>query len=79
MRSSISQWRKEEIFALEMPVLDIPVLKTTDKKAVVSAEPGSWLASLSKVFSLSPKMAFGTAAFAVLAVCVGLTLVILNF
>lgn len=81
VRSSISEWRNEEIFALEMPALEIPILKTVNfiDKSTVSAESGSWLANLRNLFSLSPKLAFGSAAFAVLFVCVGLTLVILNF
>jgi hypothetical protein len=81
VRSSIEEWRKEEIFALEMPALEIPLLKTANvaEKAPISAESNSWLADLRRLFSFSPKFAFASAAFAVLAVCVGLAFVVINF
>lgn len=81
VRSSISEWRKEEIFALELPALEIPSMKTTKvvETSTIAAESGSWLADLRGLFSLSPKLAFGSAAFAFAIVCVGLSLVILNY
>jgi len=77
VRSSIQEWRSEEIFALEMPALEIPVLEA--KKADIQAKTGSWLDGLRRLFSLSPKMAFGSVAFAALLVCAGLTFIILNY
>ena len=79
VRSSISEWRNEEIFALELPALEIPSMKTTKvvETATVPAASGSWLDNLRGLFSLSPKLAFGSAAFAV--VCVGLILVFLKY
>jgi hypothetical protein len=77
VRSSIQEWRSEEIFALEMPALEIPVLAA--QKSDIPAETGSWLDGLRRLFSLSPKMAFGSVAFAALVVCAGLTLIILNY
>jgi Putative zinc-finger len=73
VRSSIQEWRNEEIFALEMPALEIPALKT----ATVERESSSWLENLKRVFSFSPKFAFG--ALAALVICAGLVVLALNF
>jgi hypothetical protein len=80
VRSSIQEWRNEEIFALEMPALEIPHLQTANfaGNSAVSDDSDSWLDQIRKIFTLSPKLAFGSAAFAVLAVCAGLGLIIFN-
>ena len=78
VRSSISQWRIEEISALEMPALEIPLWQST---GVVKTENVrvSWLENLKRVFSLSPKLAFGSAALAAVIACAGLVFIALNF
>lgn len=78
VRSSIQEWRREEIFALEMPALEIPHLQPVKiaGNSAASENSGSWLDRIQKIFTLSPKLAFGSAAFAVLAICVGLGLTV---
>lgn len=63
VRSSIGEWRKEEIFALDAPALQIPVMQT------VKSEKSSWFDEFRKLFTFTPAWAAG---FAVLLVCVGL-------
>lgn len=63
VRSSIGEWRKEEIFALDAPALQIPVMQTVEN------EKSSWFDEFRKLFTLTPAWAAG---FAVLLVCVGL-------
>ncbi|MGC2237386.1 MAG: zf-HC2 domain-containing protein [Pyrinomonadaceae bacterium] len=80
VRSSIQEWRNEEIFSLEMPALEIPHLQPAKlaENSAVSDNSGAWLDRIRTFLTLSPKLAFGSAAFAVLAVCVGLGLFIFN-
>ncbi len=70
VRSSIVEWKKEEFFNLETPSIQIPY------PIAVSAEKQSWLAELRKIFAFSP--AWSTVLAAV-AVCVGLTFLVLSF
>ncbi len=65
VRSSISEWRREELFVLESPALKIPALRPI----VATSEKGTWIDELRKLFSFSPAWAAG---FAVLIICVGL-------
>ncbi len=80
VRSSIEEWKNEEIFAFEMPALDIPRLQSAKaaENSAVSDKSGSRLDRIRTFLTLSPKLAFGSAAFAVLALCVGLGLFIFN-
>ncbi|HEY0426539.1 MAG TPA: zf-HC2 domain-containing protein [Pyrinomonadaceae bacterium] len=81
VRSSIQEWRTEEICSLDMPALEIPALKTAkiEQKTLISNESNSWLETLKRLFALSPRLAFGSIAFIALAACVGLIFVIANF
>lgn len=80
VRSSIQEWRNEEIFALEMPALDISHLQPAKiaEISAVSDNSGSWLDQIRTFLTISPKLAFGSAAFAVLAICAGLGLFFFN-
>jgi hypothetical protein len=81
VRSSISDWRLEEISALAMPALEIPMRHPVDARRNAAPAPasGSWTANLKRLFSLSPKLAFGSLALVAGIVGAGLILVILNF
>lgn len=63
VRSTVSEWRKEEIFALDAPALQVPAIQT------IESEKSSWFDEFRKLFSFTPAWAAG---FAVLLVCVGL-------
>jgi len=63
VRSTVSEWRKEEIFALDAPAVQIPAMQT------VESEKASWFDEFRKLFSFTPAW---TAGFAVLLVCIGL-------
>lgn len=65
VRSSIGEWRKEDIFAFDAPALNIPQLRPV----AVPSENSSWIDSLRKLFSFSPMWAGG---FAALIVALGL-------
>ena len=65
VRSSISEWRKDEFFTLESPALEIPALRPV----VVASEKNSWFDEFRKLFSISPAWATG---FAALILSIGL-------
>lgn len=70
VRSSINEWRKkDEIFTLDAPALEIPNLRTANLAQTVSSEKVSLFDELRKLFTISPAWAAG---FAALIVCVGL-------
>lgn len=81
VRSSVLEWQKEEFSVLKTPEFVFPNEKKKVLRETVSAltKEQSWLTQLRKLFSLSPAWATATSAMAVLAVCVGLILVVLNF
>lgn len=66
VRSSINDWRKDEIFVLDAPMLEFPALRPS---FAVSAEKGSWFDDFKKLFDFSPVWAAG---FAALMICFGL-------
>lgn len=70
VRASIVEWKTEEFLNLETPSINIPY------PIAVATEKQSWLGELRKLFALSPTWA---TAFAVLVVCVGLVLLVVNF
>ncbi|MDQ3179236.1 MAG: hypothetical protein M3Q33_01830 [Acidobacteriota bacterium] len=70
VRSSIVEWKKEVFVNLETPLIKLPY------PIVVSAENHSWLDELRKLFTFSPRLSIVLAA---LAVCVGMTFLMLNF
>ena len=76
VRSSILDWRKE-FSAIEMPAFVLPEAQARQFSETVSIENHSWFGEIRKLFSFTPTWAAG--AGAVLAVCVGLTLLAINF
>ncbi len=80
VRSSIGVWRKE-FSALETPVIEIPYLKLSDfnPNQTVSTVKRSLLADFRSLFSLSPMWKSASAAFAALAVCVGIAFFVFLF
>ncbi|MGI8641162.1 MAG: anti-sigma factor family protein [Pyrinomonadaceae bacterium] len=78
VRSSIQEWRQEEFLQLAIPAMEIPFEKSPEI-SISSTEKRSWLADLRQLLTLSPTWATAATAFAALAVCVGLTLVAVNF
>ncbi len=78
VRSSVQEWRKEEFSQLETPVMKFP-LHQSPETVVTATSKRSRFAELRQLFTLSPTWATAATAFAVLAVCVGLALVGLNF
>jgi hypothetical protein len=80
VRNSISEWRSDEIFALEMPAFDIQVMRTakTSKILTVEAEQNTWFAQIRRFFVFSPKFVFGFGAVVVVTACIAATLVFLN-
>ncbi len=78
VRSSVQEWRNEEFLQLAIPAMEIPFEKFSE--IVISpTEKRSWLADLRQLFTLSPAWTTAATAFAALAICVGLTLVAVNF
>ncbi|MBA3633847.1 MAG: zf-HC2 domain-containing protein [Acidobacteria bacterium] len=77
VRSSVQKWHKE-FLQLETPVMEFP-LHQSPETIVTVTNKRSWFAELRQLFTLSPTWATAATAFAVLAVCVGLALVGLNF
>jgi len=80
VRSPIGDWRKE-FSALETPVIEIPYLKQPNfnTNQTVSTAKRSRLADFRSLFSLSPMWKSASAAFAALAVCVGIALIVFVF
>ncbi|MET0751899.1 MAG: zf-HC2 domain-containing protein, partial [Pyrinomonadaceae bacterium] len=56
VRSSIQEWRNEEIFALQMPALEIPHLQPAKvaENSPVSENSGTWLDRIRTFLTLSP-------------------------
>ncbi len=77
VRSSVQQWRTEEFSPMQTPAMEIPFEKSSEI-SVKSTEKRSWFADLRQLFTLFPAQTM-VAAFAVLAVCIGLTLFAYNF
>lgn len=65
IRSSIGEWRKSVVFALDVPALNIPQLRPV----VVEKEQVSLIDELRKLFTFSPAWVGG---FAALLICLGL-------
>ncbi|MFN2391531.1 MAG: hypothetical protein ABR566_06130 [Pyrinomonadaceae bacterium] len=78
VRSSVLHLR-EEFSTMETPSFVFPTQRRKESGAIVPVENinGSWLNELRKIFSLSP--AWLTTAMAALVICIGLTLIVLNF
>ena len=71
VRSSINEWRKDDLFTLESSALNITESHSakTAKSTVISNKTASWSGELRKLLSISPTWA---AVFAALIVCAGL-------
>ncbi len=80
VRTSVQNWRDQEVLALNMPKLELPVFEAEkpEIKPIIAVESASWLDNLRRLFSVSPKLAFGSVTLAVLAVCGLSALLILN-
>jgi len=78
VRSSISDWRNE-FSTVETPAFVLPFEKEQIlfETVSVSTEKSSWLGELHKIFPITP--AWAATAFAALAICVGLTILVVNF
>ncbi len=78
VRSSISEWRKEEFSFLETPAFNfLPDPTEENTLTRVSAPQNWWEAFKNRIFSPAPVWA--TSAFVALIVCVGLAFIILNY
>jgi hypothetical protein len=66
VRTSLTEWRETEVFALEMPRLENPAIKT--REVVISTTSGSWLDNLRELFAWFPAWKTASVAFAVLIV-----------
>lgn len=71
-RASIQEWRNEEFLPLQNPAIEIPY------PAKVETISRSWFASVRALFSLSPAWTTAATAFAALAICLGLFLVLFS-
>lgn len=71
-RSSIQEWRKEEFLPLQNPVIEIPY------PAKVETISRSWFASVRALFTLSPAWTTAATAFAALAICFGLFVILFS-
>lgn len=78
VRSSVQKWRTEEFLPMQTPAMAIPFEKSP-QISVNSAEKSSWLDDLRQLFALSPAWAATSAAVVLMAVCVGLTFIVINF
>ncbi len=78
VRSSISEWRKEEFSFLETPAFNfLPDPTEENTLTRVSAPQNWWDAFKNRIFLPAPVWA--TSAFAALIVCVGLAFIIFNY
>ncbi len=77
---SINDWKLKEFAQMETPIIQIPYEKVgkASNNHEVSGVTVSWLSGLRKYFSLSPAWSLATASFAILAVCAGIALIVLN-
>lgn len=66
VRTSLTEWRNDEVFALEMPRLENPAIKTS--APVISTTSGSRLDNLRELFAWFPSWKAASVAFAVLIV-----------
>jgi hypothetical protein len=66
VRSSLTEWRNDEVFAIEMPRLENPAIKTSTP--VISTTSSSWLDNLRELFAWFPTWKTASVAFAVLIV-----------
>lgn len=76
VRSSLTEWRNDEVFALEMPRLENPAINTS--ASIVSTVSGSWLERLREVFAWFPALKPASIAFAVLIVFAVLAIFFFN-
>jgi hypothetical protein len=77
VRNSMTDWRKADFDSLAAPIIEIPY---PEKSETVDVTPVSrpWFASIRDLFTLSPAWMTATTALAVLAICVGLGIVLIN-
>jgi len=71
VRSSINEWRKEELFVQNLPSPEISALRPI----VGTSEKNSWFDNFRKLFPISPIWAAG---FAVIVICFGFALMFFN-
>jgi len=64
VRTSLTEWRNDEVFALEMPRLENPATKIS--VPVISTTSGSWLDNLRELFAWFPAWKTASVAFGVL-------------
>ncbi len=82
VQSSINDWKINEFANLQTPVFKIPFADsvTSTIKQKPSDITDAWLSGLRQLFSLSPRAwSLATASFMVLAVCVGIVFLELNY
>lgn len=75
VRSSLTEWRNDEVFALEMPRLENPAIKSS--APVVSTTSGSWLDNLRELLAWFPARKTAAVAFAAVIIVV-LTMFFIN-
>jgi hypothetical protein len=66
VRTSLTEWKNDEVFALEMPRLENPAMKT--RTPALSTTSVSWLDNLRELFAWFPALKPASVAFAVLIV-----------
>lgn len=79
VRSSINAWKAEDFANISLPKIEIEYDEIETPSQVVETVKTGWFEGLAGIFNGFPTRANATAAFAILAICVVIGLIALNY